>query len=66
MTTSAELLIDRICAERQKVNGTPPNLTRARLSLKVGVDLTDPSEFTTDTQLEFKIRNAAAALGIVV
>ena len=62
----AEQLIERICAERQKVNGTPPNLTRARLSLKVGIDLTVPKEFGGDNQIETKIRNAAAALGIFV
>jgi hypothetical protein len=61
----AELLVERICAERQKINGTPPNLTRARLSLKVGVDLTDTRELS-DAAMESKIRNAAAALGIFV
>lgn len=62
----AELLIERICAERQKINGTPPHLTRARLSLKVGVDLTDPKELSAEPAMENKIRNAAAALGIYV
>ena len=36
------------------------------LSPGVGVDLTDPKEFGTDNQIETKIRNAAAALGIFV
>lgn len=63
--SSAETLIDRICAERQKQTGTPPPLTRARLSLKVGVDLSDPNEIT-DIALEAKIRTAAASLGIIL
>ncbi len=62
--SSAELLIERICAERQKQTGTPPSLTRARLSLKVGVDLTDTREIANDISLEVKIRTAAASLGI--
>lgn len=62
--TAAETLIERICTERHRQNGTPPNLTRARLSLKVGVDLADPREFARDAQLELKIRTAAASLGI--
>lgn len=64
--TTAEQLIERICVERQKINGTPPNLTRARLSLKVGLDLTDPKEYAADLAIETKIRTAAAALGIQV
>lgn len=64
--TPAEELIERICVERQKLNGTPPNLTRARLSLKVGLDLTDPKEYQADVTIESKIRTAAAALGILV
>jgi hypothetical protein len=64
--SSAELLIERICSERQKKTGTPPPLTRARLSLKVGVDLTDPNEFINDLTIEAKIRNAAASLGILL
>lgn len=64
--SSAELLIERICAERQKQTGTPPPLTRARLSLKVGVDLSDPKEISYGVALEEKIRIAAASLGIIL
>ena len=63
--SSAEMLIERICAERKKNNGTPLNLTRARLSLKTGVDLSDPRELA-DAAIETKIKTAAAALGIAV
>ena len=63
--SNAEKLIERICAERHKNNGTPLNLTRARLSLKTGVDLSDPRELT-DASIEMKIKTAAAALGIAV
>ncbi len=64
--SNVEKLIDLICAERQRVTGTPPNLTRARLSLKVGVDLTDRRELDRGANLESKIRDAAQALGITL
>lgn len=64
--STAEKLVQRISAEREKKTGAPPQLTRARLSLKVGVDLIDPREDEADPHLVEKIRGAATALGVHV
>ncbi len=62
----AQQLIETICAERAKATGTPPHLTRARLSLKVGIDLSNSEEFNRIPDIESKIITAATSLGITV
>ena len=64
--TTAEKLIEEICNQRLERSGTPAHLTRARLSLKVGVNLNDREELKRVSAIEDKITQAAAALGIAV
>lgn len=64
--TPAENMIEAICNRRFEMSGTPAHLTRARLSLKVGVNLNDREELKRVTAIEDKITHAAAALGITL